>query len=92
MAAGAESLKAKLQHYRPKIVCFNGMGIYTAFSGKKTVTLGLQDETLDGMLLFVVPSSSGRTAAYQRDVKLRCYRELKALVDKVGAGPVEATS
>ncbi|MGE0056706.1 MAG: mismatch-specific DNA-glycosylase [Dehalococcoidia bacterium] len=101
MAAGAESLKAKLLRLRPKVVCFNGMGIYTAFSGKKTVPLGLQEETLEGMLMFVVPSSSGRTAAYQRDVKLRCYRELKALVEKVSAGaaslpsfqsPVEATS
>lgn len=92
MAAGTESLKAKLLRFRPKIVCFNGMGIYAAFANKKTVPLGLQPETLEGMLMFVVPSSSGRTAAYQRDVKLRCYRELKALVDHVSAGPVEASS
>ncbi len=91
MAEGAASLKTKLLLYRPKIVCFNGMGIYVAFSGKKVVSLGLQPETLEGMLMFVVPSSSGRTAAYQRDVKLRCYRELKALVDTVSAGPVEAS-
>jgi TDG/mug DNA glycosylase family protein len=91
MAEGAAGLKLKLLHFRPKIVCFNGMGIYAAFAGKKTVPLGLQEETLDGMLMFVVPSSSGRTAAYQRDVKLRCYRELKALVDRVGAGTVEAS-
>lgn len=90
MALGAENLRAKLLAYRPKIVCFNGMGIFAAFSGKKAVPLGLQEETLEGMLLFVVPSSSGRTAAYQREVKLRWYRELKALVDKVGAGTVEA--
>ena len=91
MAAGAVLLKEKLLQYRPKIVCFKGMGIYTAFSGKKAVPLGLQEETLEDILLFVVPSSSGRTAAYQRDVKLRCYRELKALVDKVSAGAVEAS-
>ena len=91
MAEGVAQLKTKLLHFRPKIVCFNGMGIYAAFSGKKTVTLGLQEEKLRDMLLFVVPSSSGRTAAYQRDVKLRCYRELKALVETVSAGPVEAS-
>jgi TDG/mug DNA glycosylase family protein len=89
-AAGAENLKAKLRLHRPRIVCFNGMGIYTAFAGVKTVSLGLQPERLDEMLLFVVPSSSGRTAAYQRDVKLQRYRELKALVDQVSARPVEA--
>jgi len=90
MEAGAANLRAKLLRCRPRIVCFNGMGIYAAFSGKKTVPLGLQEDRLEEMLLFVVPSSSGRTAAYQRDVKLQCYRDLKALVDKVSAPPVEA--
>jgi TDG/mug DNA glycosylase family protein len=84
LAAGAEALRQKLLAFRPKVVCFNGMGIYLAFSGQKKVSLGLQTERLDGILLYVVPSSSGRTAAYQRDVKLDYYRKLKALVDEQG--------
>jgi TDG/mug DNA glycosylase family protein len=92
LAAGAESLRRKLLAVRPKIVCFNGMGIYLPFSGRKKVTLGLQEERLDGdILLYVVPSSSGRTAAYQRDVKLRYYRELKDLVCSLSAS-AEAAS
>ena len=84
LRAGAEQLKAKLRHFRPSIVCFNGMGIYQAFAGsKKRIELGLQPETLDGILLYVVPSSSGRTAAYQMDAKLAFYKNLKALVDRV---------
>ena len=84
MAAGAEELRAKLLLYRPRVVCFNGMGIYQAFSGKKKrLALGLQPETLEGMLIYVVPSSSGRTAAYQLDAKLAAYRELKQLVDSL---------
>ena len=63
MRAGAEVLRAKLLHFRPGVVCFNGMGIYQAFIGSnKRVTPGLQPETLEEMLLYVVPSSSGRTA------------------------------
>lgn len=88
-AAGAENLKAKLRRYRPRVVCFNGMGIYTAFAGVKKVSPGLQPERLDDMRLFVVPSSSGRTAAYLRDVKLQRYRELKTLVDELSASPAE---
>jgi TDG/mug DNA glycosylase family protein len=83
LAAGAESLRAKLRHYRPRVVCFNGKGIYEAFAQQKNVKLGLQTETLDGILLFVLPSSSARTAAYQRPAKLAYYRELKDVVDSV---------
>ena len=81
LRAGAEGLRAKLLHYRPAVVCFNGKGIYEAFAGRKNVALGLQEETLNGSRLYVVPSSSARTAAYQRDAKLRYYRELKQLLD-----------
>jgi TDG/mug DNA glycosylase family protein len=90
MRAGAEVLREKLLRFRPKVVCFNGMGIYEAFSGRKKLTLGLQEETLDGILLFVVPSSSGRTAAYQRPLKLQYYLQLKELVDRVASSPADA--
>ena len=90
LAAGAEDLRQKLLRYRPAIVCFNGMGIYLAFSGKKRISIGLQEETLDGIKLFVVPSSSGRTAAYLLDVKLDHYKRLKQLVDE--ATPMRAAS
>lgn len=81
MRAGAASLREKLLACRPRVVCFNGKGIYAVFSGQKNVRLGLQEDTLNGCLLFVVPSSSARTAAYQRDAKLRYFRQLKELVD-----------
>jgi mismatch-specific thymine-DNA glycosylase len=88
LQAGAASLKAKLLQYRPRVVCFNGMGIYEAFSGRKKVTPGLQEERLEGMLMFVMPSSSGRTAAYLRPAKLALYRELRDLVERVSAEAV----
>jgi TDG/mug DNA glycosylase family protein len=87
LQAGAETLRQKLLFYRPRIVCFNGMGIYLPFSGRKKVSVGLQEERLEDMLLYVVPSSSGRTAAYQRDVKLDCYRRLKELLDGLTPAP-----
>jgi TDG/mug DNA glycosylase family protein len=83
---GAATLRRKLLRFRPRVVAFNGMGIYEAFSGRRGVRPGLQDETLDGdLLLFVLPSSSGRTAAYLWPEKLALFRELKALVDRVAA-------
>jgi hypothetical protein len=37
------------------------------------------------MLMFVVPSSSGRTAAYLRPAKLALFRELRELVESIVA-------
>ena len=87
LAAGAAGLRRKLLECRPAIACFNGMGIYEAFVAKKGVKPGLQQQRLGATRLFVVPSSSGRTAAYPRNVKLEYFRQLKQLVDGL---PVEA--
>ena len=67
---------------RPKVVCFNGKSIYEAFSGRRKLEFGLQPETLEGISMFVVPSSSARTAAYQRPAKVAYLRELKRLIDE----------
>jgi len=86
LALGAEALRAKLLLYQPKVTCFNGIGIYEAFAGRKKVAPGPQPERLGETLLYVVPSSSGRTAAYPRQRKLEYFRRLKELVDAVTAG------
>ncbi len=86
MRAGADELRVKLLSLRPIAVCFNGKSIYEAFSGRRSLGFGLQAETLEGILLFVVPSSSARTAAYQRAAKVRLWRELKAIVDGPAGG------
>jgi TDG/mug DNA glycosylase family protein len=55
---------------------------------RRRIAPGLQPEKLGETLLYVVPSSSGRTAAYPRQVKLQYFVQLKRLVDNlpVGAG------
>lgn len=81
MAAGAARLGEKLRRYRPRAVCFNGKAIAEAFLGRRC-RLGLQPERWEGMLVYVMPSTSARTASYQRDDKLRFFRELKRIVDR----------
>ena len=80
LRAGAAILRRKLLAARPRVVCFNGKRIYEVFAGHPTA-FGPQKETLDGIALFVMPSTSARTASYQRAAKLAFFRELKALVD-----------
>jgi TDG/mug DNA glycosylase family protein len=92
LAEGAANLRAKLLAYAPRLACFNGMGIYEAFlaawpeaapaDGKRRrIVPGLQAERLGETQMFVVPSSSGRTAAYPRQTKLGYYRQLKHLLE-----------
>jgi len=85
LRAGAETLRVKLLAVRPRVVCFNGKRIYEVFAGHPA-RFGLQDDALAGMRMFVMPSTSARTAAYQRGDKLRYFVELKKLVDSVRAG------
>lgn len=48
LIAGAQSLLEKVKKYRPKIVVFNGKGIYEVFSGKKDFHFGKQPDKIDG--------------------------------------------
>jgi TDG/mug DNA glycosylase family protein len=81
LRAGAARLAEKLRRHRPRVVCFNGKAIAEAFFGRR-VALGLQTERWEGLLVYVMPSTSARTAAYQRADKLRFFRELRRLVDR----------
>jgi len=79
LRAGAVRLRRKLQRYAPRFACFNGKRIYEVFAGHPC-DLGLQQETLGPTRLFVMPSTSARTASYQRADKQRFFEQLHALV------------
>ena len=81
LEAGAGPLREKLRRYRPRVVCFNGKAIYEAFTGRRC-DFGLQPERVEGALVFVMPSTSARAAAYQRPAKLAFFCELKRIVDR----------
>jgi mismatch-specific thymine-DNA glycosylase len=80
MREGAQRLEGRLRRVRPRLICFNGKGIYEAFSGRRC-SMGLQPDRLGDALIYVMPSTSPRTAAYQRPDKLCFFRELKRIVD-----------
>ncbi len=84
LLAGAKALRTKLMRYQPRIACLNGKRIYETFAGHPC-SFGLQDERVAETAFFVMPSTSARTAAYQRADKLAWFRELKSLVDTARA-------
>jgi TDG/mug DNA glycosylase family protein len=58
LTEGLRILKTKLERYRPKAICFNGVGIYESVTGTKP-RVGYQgdDKIVPGISVFVMPSS-----------------------------------
>jgi TDG/mug DNA glycosylase family protein len=81
LRAGARALERKLMKYRPRVVCFNGKRIYEVYSGRPCA-FGAQPDRIGEAAVFVMPSTSARTASYQRADKLRFFVELRGLVQK----------
>lgn len=76
---GREELMAKLTHYRPKIACFVGKGVYQEYSGKKRLVWGVQEEpVIEGIIDFVAPSSSGLVRMKQDEI-VQIYQKLAVL-------------
>lgn len=58
------SFTAKMRRVRPSLIAFDSKFAAATYFGRKTIGYGLQAETLDGIPLLVVPSTSGRARGY----------------------------
>jgi TDG/mug DNA glycosylase family protein len=81
MRAGAAKLRRKMERFRPRVVCFNGKRIFEVYCGQQCA-FGIQPEPIAGATVFVMPSTSARTASYQRADKLKFFQELRHVVER----------
>lgn len=81
LLAGGETLRQRVETYRPNVLALLGKNVYRAFAGKRRsakVEWGLQPHTGDHTSVFVAPNPSARsTIPYQE--RLAHFCELKAL-------------
>lgn len=77
--AGALVLRDKLLTCAPRVVCFNGKGVY-AWYVQRPVALGLQEEHIGQAPVFVMPSTSARNGRVHRQEKAAYFRALYHLV------------
>lgn len=77
---GAPLLREKLEQFRPRIVCFNGL---TGYRGcfDPHARLGAQPEPLAGSRVFVVPSTSAANAGFTRDERVEWFTRLREFRD-----------
>ncbi len=72
-----ESLREKIECYLPRVLAFNGKKAASVFLGVKSPKYGLQEETVGGTAIFVLPSTS---AAAKKFWDIRYWRELASFV------------
>ena len=79
---GVERLRGILREIRPRVVCYNGKGVYLRAAGVQSAPWGRQEGSLvEGVADFVAPSPSG-LARIPFAVKTAHYAELRALVEE----------
>jgi TDG/mug DNA glycosylase family protein len=80
--AGARVLRRKVRRFKPAIVALVGVTLFRSLFNLRTgnhVSLGLQEEQLEGARVFVLPNPSGRNANFSYDEMLDAFRALRRL-------------
>ena len=86
--AGAVALEALVGRHRPRVLAIVGIGAYRVGFGRPRATLGLQEETVAGVPVWVLPNTSGLNANHQLPELIRLFSELRAFASRrPPAGP-----
>jgi len=79
---GRVLLAQKLAAFVPRVIAFHGKLAYEHFAGGQC-KLGAQKEKLYGAHVFVLPSTSGQNTGLTHGQKLRHFRQLARLLEKL---------
>lgn len=74
---GVEILKQKIVKYKPKKLVILGIGTYKDGFGKKSVSIGLQDEKIGDTQIYVLPNPSGLNANHSVEQIAEMMKSLK---------------
>jgi TDG/mug DNA glycosylase family protein len=77
---GGARMRRLVRKWKPRAVCFLGLGAYKQAYGLKRVTLGLQPEPFEGAALWVLPNPSGLNANHQLPDFVKMFTELRESV------------
>ena len=83
-----EGLRLKLEAAAPRVVCFNGLGVYAHYYGERPRRIGPQEARIGASLVWAVPSSSGAASKLTAE-RRAAWLELGALVRALRAATAE---
>jgi TDG/mug DNA glycosylase family protein len=75
-AGAIEAFNKKMILYQPKYIAFLGKAAYMAFSGKKQLSWGLQEEKFCGASVWILPNPSGLNRGFILSDLVKHYNEL----------------
>jgi TDG/mug DNA glycosylase family protein len=70
-----EIFKNKMNQFQPKYIAFLGKAAYKAFSGKKEIPWGPQNEDFFGAKVWVLPNTSGLNRGFSLEDLVTSYTE-----------------
>jgi double-stranded uracil-DNA glycosylase len=82
LTAGGQRLVGLIEEYRPRYFALLGIGAYRVAFGKPKASLGRQDATIAGTVVWVLPNPSGLNAHYQLDDLASLFRELRQAAEQ----------
>jgi TDG/mug DNA glycosylase family protein len=80
LRAGARRLATKVRRFRPRWVAVVGIGAYRSAFDRPKAALGVQEQTLAGAGIWVLPNPSGLNAHYGARELGRLFGELREAV------------
>jgi double-stranded uracil-DNA glycosylase len=83
LRAGAARVEALVRDWAPRLVAIVGVTAWRIASGRPRAALGLQDETLGGRPVWVLPNPSGLNAHHQLPDLARLYGEARAYAERL---------
>ena len=81
LAAGGQQLRAKIKHYRPKVLVVLGISAYRLAFNQPRAILGEQPTLIEKTQLYVLPNPSGLNAHYTPADLARVYGEFRQTIE-----------
>jgi TDG/mug DNA glycosylase family protein len=78
LRAGAAELEALVARVQPRLVAVLGLVAYRTAFGRPKATMGLQEDTIGGRPVWILPNPSGLNAHYKPADFARLYAEARA--------------
>jgi TDG/mug DNA glycosylase family protein len=82
LRAGGARLERLVERYEPRLVAIVGVTAYRTAFGRPKATLGLQEETVGGRPVWVLPNPSGLNAHYQLPALAELYAKAREFAQR----------
>jgi TDG/mug DNA glycosylase family protein len=81
LAEGGQQLRARVQHYQPRVLAILGISAYRLAFNQPRAVLGQQPDSIGTTQLYILPNPSGLNAHYTPTDLARVYGEFRQSIE-----------